>query len=36
MGGTKSKDSSYYDPTLNAELVDENKECKFYRNQKGE
>ena len=36
MGAGKSRDNIYYDPTVNAELFDETKQCKFYRNQKGE
>lgn len=36
MGADKSKELVYYDPTQNAVLFDETKQCKFYRNQKGE
>ncbi len=36
MGAGKSRNNIYYDPTVNAELFDETKQCKFYRNQKGE
>lgn len=35
MGTTKSRDNIYYDPTLSAELVDETKQYKIYRNQQG-
>lgn len=36
MGAGKSKDNIYYDPTINSELFDETRQCKFYRNHRGE
>lgn len=36
MGNSRSKDLAYYDPTVNATLIDQNTQCKIYRNERGE